>query len=61
MKDQLGSLIGSVESLTTERDQLFEDHGKIKTEMEKKLEVIQTDDCSETNFCRLYQMIRKRN
>lgn len=39
MKEQLGNLIGSVESLTNERDQLAEDKGKVTTELQKKLEV----------------------
>lgn len=39
MKEQLENMIGSVESLTQERDQLAEDKGKLTKEMEKKLEV----------------------
>lgn len=40
MKEQLENMIGSVESLTQERDQLAEDKGKLTKEMEKKLEVL---------------------
>jgi uncharacterized protein (UPF0335 family) len=39
MKEQLGALIGSVESLTTERDQISEDKEKIEANFQKKLQV----------------------
>ena len=39
MKEQLSNMIGSVEVLTQERDQLMEDKGTLTKVMEKKLEV----------------------
>ena len=38
-KEQIGNLIGSVEVLTTERDDLKEMKDKTESEMKKKLEV----------------------
>ena len=39
MREQLGSMIGSVEELTSEKNQLQEDMEKTEVELKKKLEV----------------------
>ena len=45
IKEQLGSMIGSVEVLTTERDDLQDVKEKNEAEMKKKLEVLCMDTC----------------
>jgi chromosome segregation ATPase len=49
MKEQLGALIGSVESLTTERDQISEDKEKIEANFQKKLQTAEVDQKTELN------------
>ena len=39
MREQLGCMIGSVEELTSEKNQLQEDMEKTETDLKKKLEV----------------------